>query len=494
LLGAPALGQNSSKDADWWPQFRGPGGLGVAAGKKLPGEFGPNKNLLWKTALPPGHSSPCIWNDRIFLTAFDKAAKKLETICLSRSNGKVLWRRPAPAEKIEHFHPAGSPAVSTPVTDGERVYVYFGSYGILCFNFAGEEIWKLPLPLAAAFHGAGASPVLAGEWLLLHREFNPEPSLMAVERRTGKVAWTTPFKLASAFGPDSGGYATPVIWRHKGVEEAVILSQTHVSAFALKDGKERWSLPVACTAATTPTVGDGVLYVALHYLGQDPGESDPLPTFEELLKKADKDGDGLISKDEFPKDLWWFKRPDTSFPLMAKGLTFLFLFRSIDGNGDGKISKEEWDAFVVQSKKRLAAMRQPGLVAIRPGEKGEVTESSIQWREKTGMPEVASPLLYRERVYLVKDGGIVTCLDAKTGKVVYRQRLGGAGTAFASPVAGDGKVYLSSRNGVVVVLAAGDKPEVIAKNNLGESINATPAIVDGKLYIRTDAALYAFGE
>src|SRR5262249_25464741 len=175
------------------------------------------------------------------------------------------------------------------------------------------------------------------------------------------------------------------------------------------------------------------------------------------------DGDGLISKDEFPEDLWSFKRLDTSFPDIAKGFQFKNLFPRIDRNGDGKISKQEWDTFVVLSKKRLAAMRQPGLVAIRPGEKGEVAESSIQWREKRGMPEVASPLLYRERVYLVKDGGIVTCLEAKSGKVAYRERLGGAGTAFASPVAGDGKVYLSSRNGMGVVLAAGGKPERIAK-------------------------------
>src|SRR5262249_23077883 len=130
-LSATAVAQENPKPAAWWPQFRGPDGLAVAEGKKLPAEFGPKKNVLWKTPLPSGHSSPCVWNDRIFATGFDKAAQKLETICLSRTDGTILWRRPAPAEKIEKFHPAGSPAVSTPVTDGERVYVYFGSYGIL---------------------------------------------------------------------------------------------------------------------------------------------------------------------------------------------------------------------------------------------------------------------------------------------------------------------------------------------------------------------------
>jgi hypothetical protein len=490
---AAARAEDTPQSAAWWPQFRGPGGLGVADGKKLPVQFGPKKNLLWKTPLPSGHSSPCVWGDRIFVTAFDKGAKKLETICLSRDDGKILWRRPAPAEKIENVHVAGSPAVATPVADGERVYVYFGSCGLLCYSFVGEELWKLPLPLATAFQGSGASPVLAGELLLLHREFNPEPCLIAVDRRTGAIAWKTPFKLASMGGPPDG-YATPVVWRHDGVEEAVILSPTHLSAFALKDGKERWSLPATCTAACTPTLGDGVLFVVCHQLGSDPGESDPLPSFEELLKKADKDGDGLISLAEFPEDLWIFQRPDTSFPDVGKGFSFKNLFPRIDRNGDGKISKEEWEGFLALAKIRRAAVRQHGIVAIRPDEKGAVAESSVQWREKVALPEVPSPLHYRERVYLVKDGGLVTCLEAKSGKVAYRERLGASGSFFASPVAGDGKIYLCSRDGVAVVLAAGDEPTVLARNRLGEVINATPAIVDGKLYIRTDAALYAFGE
>src|SRR5262249_35643299 len=162
-----------------------------------------------------------------------------------------------------------------------------------------------------------------------------------------------------------------------------------------------------------------------HQLGRDPGESDPLPSFEELLKKADKDGDGLISQAEFPDDLYIFKRPDTSF----QGMDFKFknLFARIDSNGDGKISKAEWEGVLALVKIWQAAVRQHGLVAIRPDEKGVVAESSVQWRETTGLPEVPSPLHYRDRVYLVKDGGIITCLEAKSGKVAYRKRLGAAG-------------------------------------------------------------------
>src|SRR5262249_22462658 len=113
--------QDKPKTPAWWPQIRGAGGPGGADRKKRPLEVGPTNNLLWKTPLPPGHSSPCVWGDRIVVTAYDKSAKKLETICLSRDDGKILWHRPAPAEKIEAVHVAGSPAVATPVADGERV-------------------------------------------------------------------------------------------------------------------------------------------------------------------------------------------------------------------------------------------------------------------------------------------------------------------------------------------------------------------------------------
>ena len=105
----------------------------------LPVEFGPDKNVRWKTEIPPGGSSPCIWEDRIFLTGYDSQAKKLEVICIDRSNGKILWRRDVEAKTIEKVHAASTPANATPTTDGERVYAYFGSRGLLCYDFAGES-------------------------------------------------------------------------------------------------------------------------------------------------------------------------------------------------------------------------------------------------------------------------------------------------------------------------------------------------------------------
>jgi outer membrane protein assembly factor BamB len=136
---------------------------------------------------------------------------------------------------------------------------------------------------------------------------------------------------------------------------------------------------------------------------------------------------------------------------------------------------------------------QHGLFAVKPGGQGDVTRTHVLWREGKATPEVPSPLFYRGRVYTVRDGGIVSCLGAATGKTLFRERLGPGGGYFSSPVAGDGKVYSASGKGVVTVLEAGDAFKVLARNDLQEPIMATPAIADGKLYVRTEKHLYAFG-
>lgn len=144
LFLAVALASACSLCAANWPQFRGVGGLGVAAGSPPPVHFGPDSNVLWKATLPSGNSSPVIWGENIFLTGFDKT--RLETICLNRSGGKVRWRIPAPATKFEPTHRLGNPATPTPVTDGERVYVSFGSFGLLAYDSMARKYGGIPCP------------------------------------------------------------------------------------------------------------------------------------------------------------------------------------------------------------------------------------------------------------------------------------------------------------------------------------------------------------
>src|SRR6476646_10285647 len=126
-----------------WPRFRGPNGSGVAETDGLPAEFGPRQNLIWKTALPPGHSSPILSGDRIFLTAFE--GDVLLTIALDRATGQVAWRRECPRPRKELLDKRNSPASPSPVTDGRNVYVFFQDFGLLSYGFDGNERWRLPL-------------------------------------------------------------------------------------------------------------------------------------------------------------------------------------------------------------------------------------------------------------------------------------------------------------------------------------------------------------
>ena len=132
--------------------------------------------------------------------------------------------------------------------------------------------------------------------------------------------------------------------------------------------------------------------------------------------------------------------------------------------------------------------------AIRLDGKGDVSKTHLVWKETKCVPEVPSPLYYQGRVYLVSDKGIVTCRDARSGKEIYRERLGGRGACYSSPVLGDGKIYIGSEGGVLVVFKPGDRFEVLARNDLHERIVATPALVANRIYVRTDRHLYAFGE
>ena len=175
-----------------WPQFRGPNCAGVSESDQPPVQFGPGTNQLWKIALPPGLSSPCIWEDRIFLTGF--ADQKLETLCVRRSDGKILWRQFVSIEKVEEVNPDSSPASGTPATDGQRVYVYFGSFGLLAYDFEGREQWRKPLPLVVSLNGSGTSPVVIDGLVIVNRDQEEgKSSLLAVEAawRQSPECWAT---------------------------------------------------------------------------------------------------------------------------------------------------------------------------------------------------------------------------------------------------------------------------------------------------------------
>ena len=172
-----------------WSQFRGPNGAGVSQEPKLPAELGPNKNVVWKTSLPAGKSSPALAGDRIFLTAAE--GNHLLTLCLDRASGKILWRREILANRAEVLHKLNHPASSSPITDGKNVYVFFGNFGLASYGPDGKERWKRPLGPFTNLHGMGASPILFGEKLLMVCDQNNDSYLLAVDKNDGHTLWKT---------------------------------------------------------------------------------------------------------------------------------------------------------------------------------------------------------------------------------------------------------------------------------------------------------------
>lgn len=457
-----------------WPQFRGPNASGVAAADAAP----PVKlgSAAWKRPLPAGHSSPSVWGDRIFLTSFDTDTKKLELICVSAKTGAIQWRHVAPAPQIEETHVISNPATASPAVDRERVYAYFSSYGVMAFDHEGEPQWTAPLPMPKTHHGSGASPILAGDLLILNHDAMQGGYLLALNRNTGKEAWKQLYPVERG---RVESYSTPIVWH----DQLILHRAGVIESYQASNGARLWSLPENTSGASTPVASDDVIYVSTwNNLGED-DQRPALPDFPSLLKLYDKNGDGAISEAEFPDNLLFTARP--GLETIPNSQNYVF-FRTVDRNKDGVVDQAEWEAF----RNRVSAMATDhGLLAIRVKENKPI----VIWRENTSIPEVPSPLLYKGRLFLVRNGGVATCLDALTGKVIYRARLGTPSAYFASPIAADGRVYLASSEGTVTVIAAdSDQLKVLSRNEIGEDMIATPAIVGNAIYIRTLRNLYAF--
>jgi len=474
---------------DKWPQFRGPGGLGIGNDKaSLPSEFGPTKALLWKTALPLGHGSPCIWGDRIFVTGFNSGANKPEVIAVNRKDGKIAWRQTIPSKEIEKVHEISSPATSTPVTDGENVYVYSGSYGILAYDWKGKAAWEYPMDVSKSPYGSGTSPVLAGDLVLITRDYPPDPVLLAIRKKDGKLAWKADLVKSTQIGPKTA-HSTPVIWN----DQIVLNRPGEVSAYAPNDGKRLWWFPTASFGTSTLSAGDGVLYVNAFSNGADPEGAVKLPPFSDALAKYDSDKDGKLSAAEAPaNDLFFRKRVGVPDNVPGAHFNIKLFFRNIDRNQDGFVDEAEYNG-LSQFGRGGANQVATGLLSIRPTGEGALPATALQWSEPRSVPEVTAPLEYRGRVYMVTSGGIVTCVDSKTGKVIYRGRVNAPGAYFASPVAAGGKVFVASAEGVVTVLGGGEALEILANNDLGEPVYGTPAPVGSAIYIRSSGHLWAFG-
>ena len=449
-----------------WPGFRGPNGSGVGATSALPTEFGPAKNVVWKTELPAGKSSPVLTETRIFLTGW--AEDSLLTLALDRATGKLLWKSSAQRKRSEHLHKLNSAASATPATDGTNVYVFFGDLGLISYGPDGTERWRIPLGPFTNLHGMSASPILVDDKVVLVCDQDTKSFVLAVDKDTGKVAWKTDRPEVVH------GFSTPSVYVAPSAEKQIIVPGSYVLiSYSAETGEKLWWVRgLTWQVKPAAVVADGVIYATGWAPGAEPAQRKFFPEFEEAAKEADPNGDGKISPEELPEK--W--KPTGSW-------------RAIDLDRDGFLSPRDWSFYIARRGSRNAT------IAVRPEDaRGDLTESHVVWEYERAVPVVPTPVLYNGLLYVVKSGGILTTIDPETGEVGRMGRLEGAiDKYYASPVAADGKVYFVSETGKAAVAKAGKDWEVLQVNDLGESAYATPAIDDGRIYVRTESGLYAFG-
>lgn len=469
-----ALGLTSTF-ADDWSQFRGPNGSGVSASTNLPVEFGPKKNVVWKTELPPGHSSPVLTRNRIFVTAHGKEKEnyKLLVICLDRETGKTLWQREVSRTRVGRLQNVNGPASPSPVTDGTNVYVFFQEFGMVSYDASGKERWRLPLGPFNMFYGFGASPILVDDKVVLPvDQDNPSSYLIAVDKNNGRIKWKVERPIVIS------GYSTPIVYQPKdGPKQIVVPESFQVSAYSIEDGKRVWWVRgLACEMKSIASHDSEYLYInGWGFPQNQPGQQVKTVSFDEGLARYDKDGDHQIAKTEI-----------SGTEPMDKMLAAAF--EAFDTDRNEKLNDRDWEVF------RSMMASENGLLAIKMGGHGDQTATAIRWRYQKPVPQVPSTLLYKGVLYMINDSGILLSFDPANGNVIKQGRLKGAiDKYFSSPVAADDKVFLIGEGGAVSVLKAAGDWQILAVNELDDEVFATPAIADGRIYIRTRSALYCFG-
>lgn len=457
----------ASLSAADWPQFRGPEGAGIAEGSPLPVRFGEDENLLWKTALPPGHSSPVVAGDRIYLTAYEE--ERLLVLAMERETGEILWIRDVPRPRREGFQPTHGPASPSPVTDGSNIFVFFGDFGAMSFDSAGNERWRRPMGPFVNQNGHGSSPIVADDKLLVVCDQQVNSYVIALDKDSGETIWKTDRPMTTR------GYGTAGVFRpQEGRPQVVVPGAYRVSAYDLETGEELWWVNgFAWQLKCVPLFRGDTIFINGWEIGGDPGQQKDTQSFEDVLAANDKNGDRLISQDEAPDQRLKAARP----------------WLEADLGGDGVMDERDWYFY--------AARRAPinNLVAIRPGNmRGDISEEGVLWRYTKSLPNTPSPLLYRDLIYLVKDGGIFSSVDPEAGASHRVDRLRDAiGKYWASPVAGDGKIYTISEDCAISAIKPGAEWEVIETSGVDGTCFATPAIADGRIYVRSLQAIYGFG-
>jgi outer membrane protein assembly factor BamB len=466
LLGVFVFSNGALGTAADWARFRGPNGSGVAETTGLPVEVGPARNVVWKTPLPGGYSSPILGGDRIFLTGFE--GNDLLTLCLDRKTGGVLWKKVAPRDRTETIDKRNSPASPSPAVDGQSVFVFFGDYGLVSYDYEGRERWRTPLGPFHNVYGIGVSPIVVDDLVVLVIDQGLDSYAAAFGKDDGRLRWKT--KRPEALS----GHSTPIVQRPASGPPLILAPGSfRMDAYAAATGESVWWVNGLPSEMKSVPLLDGDTVFVSGYSSPDnePGNHKPVPSFDTVLKEHDADHDGRLALAEAPEG----------------PIKLYFPFNDLDG--DGKLDASEWAMYTASMSAENA------LLAFRTGGKGDATPTCFRWRYQRSIPQLPSPVLYRGVLYMINDGGILSTIDPATGTLLKQGRLRGAiDHYYASPVAADGKVYFITQSGTVVALKAGAEQDVLAVSQLDDEVYATPAIADGRLYLRTRSALYCFGQ
>ena len=484
--------------AGGWNRFRGPHGSGVAVGCQPPVRVGKDCEA-WRVPIPQGLSSPVLSESQIFLTAVRE--DELMTIALDKKSGKELWRRFAPVKATEEVHRAASQASPTVLVDEQYIIVYFGSYGLLCYDHDGNEVWKKPIPTPQTLYGMASSPVGFGEMVIMVLDDDrnlPSSKLsrskvIAYEKATGKEAWKTarPFSRS--------GWSTPIIWNHKAGSDLVVLGDGRLNGYDPKTGEGKWHTTGFSreTIAVPVANRDHVFASSSRRGGDGDAETNPKPFWDAILP-FDKNKNGKIERSEMKVPFTFPFRPE--LPVDHPGFGFPmpvdlkkreervdWILSWFDKDKDQAWSEEE---FMKGFKNKPG---KPLLMAVRPGGFGDVTETHASWSVNRNIPEIPSPLLHDGIIYLIRAGGVLAATDAQNGEIIYRNRISSlGGQCTASPVYANGHLYLVASHGVISVVATGRKFREIHSYDLGEESETTPAIDRNSIYIRTERHLISF--
>jgi outer membrane protein assembly factor BamB len=452
--------------AEDWRQFRGPNASGVSTSDlPLPSEFSQEQNLRWSAKLGDGIGSPIVVGGKVYATAMT-GDEKLGVIAFDAATGKEIWKTEFDTGKLPRITPPNSHASSTPASDGKRVYVHFSTLGLLALDAStGELAWehKLPLPAYLMDWGSGGSPIVYEDLVIFNQDDDLAPALFAIEAQTGDLRWKTerPEMLA--------GYSIPVLCEAEGRTDLVVAGTGKLIGYDPTTGKELWTAKtLPRTLMTSPVVRNGVIYISVQSYG------DETRTLKyALLEWLDTNQDGQLARKEVPKEFW--DRFDRS-----------------DKDKSGVLSGSEVDTAFQASENLVGGGTT--IQAVRGGGSGDVTDTHVVFNLHNRSPSnLSSPLVVGDQLFVVKKGGLSSSFDAATGKTHWElSRIRNIGDYYGSPVAGDGKIYVPGENGFIVVLEQGPKLNVLAKNDIGESCLATPAIADGRIFVRGRQSLFCF--